>query len=225
MIKVRHQHYQGEAHPADRKVSITFPVARLPLSSDAARHKLKLIAGPRWDSVRDEIKISCELFPTDKMNEKWCSDMVDRMIVEAEVRRASRGEKGEDERARELTARAFFARAGHGGHDGRHPARYTTDVGPAEEEGQGRHAQGLPCRVAPTTGRRGAERERRKEPCGGFAECGSGERGGSNSRESRCSGALKLEEGGSRTLEARGPGCFTNNTLPTPCPSCRRGEI
>ncbi|KAK4705347.1 small subunit ribosomal protein S35, partial [Phenoliferia sp. Uapishka_3] len=84
VVKVRHQHYQGEVHPADRKVSVTFPVSRLPLSSDAARHKFKLIAGPRWDSDKDEVKIACELFPTDRMNEKWCSDVLDKMIKEAE---------------------------------------------------------------------------------------------------------------------------------------------
>ena len=85
LVKVRHQHYQGEAHPVDRKVSITLPVAQLALSSPAALHKFKLIAGPRWDSDKDELKISCELFPTDRMNEKWCSDMLDRMVLEAEV--------------------------------------------------------------------------------------------------------------------------------------------
>lgn len=86
VVKVRHQHYQGEAHPADRKVSLTVPVARLPLSSDAARHKFRLLAGPRWDSDKDELKMACELFPTDRMNEKWCADRLDRLLAEAEVR-------------------------------------------------------------------------------------------------------------------------------------------
>ena len=85
-IKVRYQHYQGEAHPADRKVVISFSTVDLPLSTDAARHKFKLLAGPRWDSEKDEIKIACEMFPTDKMNEKWCSDTLDSMMLEAEVR-------------------------------------------------------------------------------------------------------------------------------------------
>ncbi|KAM0792276.1 hypothetical protein ACM66B_004967 [Microbotryomycetes sp. NB124-2] len=84
MIKLRRQHYQGEDHPAARKVNITFTVAQLPLSSDKARHKFKLLAGPRWNSLTDEVKIACELFPTDKMNEKWCSDTLDKMIAEAE---------------------------------------------------------------------------------------------------------------------------------------------
>lgn len=85
-IKVRYQHYQGESHPGDRKVVISFSTADLHLSTDAARHKFKLLAGPRWDSDKDEVKIACEMFPTDKMNEKWCSDTLDSMIKEAEVR-------------------------------------------------------------------------------------------------------------------------------------------
>ncbi|KAK4058901.1 37S ribosomal protein S24, mitochondrial [Microbotryomycetes sp. JL221] len=84
MIKLRRQHYQGEQHPASRKIDIVFKVADLPLSSDAARHKFKLISGPRWNSLTDEVKISCEQFPIDKMNEKWCSDTLDKMIAEAE---------------------------------------------------------------------------------------------------------------------------------------------
>ena len=90
-------------------MSITLPVARLPLSSDAARHKFKLIAGPRWDSDKDELKIACELFPTDRMNEKWCSDMLDRMVAEAEVRPPHSRTRWE------LTARGH---AGHDRHDG-----------------------------------------------------------------------------------------------------------
>ncbi|KAM0754025.1 hypothetical protein T439DRAFT_298514 [Meredithblackwellia eburnea MCA 4105] len=84
VIKVRHQHYQGEQHPADRKVTVQFKVQDLPLSSDSVRHKFKLLAGPRWNAITDEVKISCELYPTDLMNEKWCSDTIDRLIEAAE---------------------------------------------------------------------------------------------------------------------------------------------
>ncbi|GAA5911039.1 hypothetical protein JCM5296_004604 [Sporobolomyces johnsonii] len=91
-VQVRHQHYQGEVHPASRKVSVVVPISRLPLSSPEARHKFKLLAGPRWTPPSDkpgedadgEIKISCELFPSDKMNEKWCSDTLDKLLKEAE---------------------------------------------------------------------------------------------------------------------------------------------
>lgn len=89
MIKVRHQHYQGEPHPASRKVSITFKASALPpLETEAQQHKFKLLCGPRWNALTDEVKISCELFPTPEMNEKWCSDALDRLIKEAQVRSA-----------------------------------------------------------------------------------------------------------------------------------------
>lgn len=89
IIQLRTQHYQGEPHPADRKATITLSIAALfPSSSPNSAqhsHKFKLLAGPRWDSLKNEFKISCELFPTVKMNEKWCSDTLDKLLVEAKV--------------------------------------------------------------------------------------------------------------------------------------------
>lgn len=76
------------------------PVSRLPLKSEAARHKFKLLAGPRWspDPPNDAglsqtennrehgfVKISCEDFPEAAMNLKWVSDTLDRMIAESNV--------------------------------------------------------------------------------------------------------------------------------------------
>ncbi|PWN19120.1 hypothetical protein BCV69DRAFT_284278 [Microstroma glucosiphilum] len=66
--------------------------------------KLLHLAGPRWNpgkgpmaeplrldgkygedvTVRGEIKISCEKFPTERQNMKWCSDVFDEMIKEAQ---------------------------------------------------------------------------------------------------------------------------------------------
>ncbi|GAA5825464.1 hypothetical protein JCM10212_004839 [Sporobolomyces blumeae] len=113
-VQVRHQHYQGERHPASRKVTISVPVSRLPIARDPKQlHKFKLVAGarftptlaamagPRPSSTRSSsddgrsrsavsgatapdpigtFKLSCELFPSDKMNEKWCSDTLDRLV-------------------------------------------------------------------------------------------------------------------------------------------------
>ncbi|GAA5978864.1 hypothetical protein JCM11641_003593 [Rhodosporidiobolus odoratus] len=92
-LKVRHQHYQGESHPASRKVTVTVPVSSLPLSGPQAKHKFKLLAGPRWTPSLDakegqgqdgQVKVACEVFPSERMNEKWCSDVLDKMIKEAE---------------------------------------------------------------------------------------------------------------------------------------------
>ncbi|BGP53964.1 hypothetical protein JCM8202_002961 [Rhodotorula sphaerocarpa] len=109
IVRVRHQHYQGEDHPAARKVVLTVPVAALPLKTPAAVHKLQLLAGPRWEPPLPEafrarsfkgkersfpllpegkedqgtLKIACELFPASRMNEKWCSDTLDKLLAEA----------------------------------------------------------------------------------------------------------------------------------------------
>lgn len=109
VIQVRHQHYQGEDHPAARKVVLTVPVASLPLKNAAAVHKLQLLAGARWEPPlpealraksfkgkerslqpegqedRGTLKIACELFPASRMNEKWCSDTLDKLLSEANV--------------------------------------------------------------------------------------------------------------------------------------------
>jgi small subunit ribosomal protein S35 len=75
-------------------------------SSIAARKKLLLLAGVRWDPMGEEvkyqderrtlekvaiekgvgqIKISCERYPEERMNLKWCSDTIDKLIEEANV--------------------------------------------------------------------------------------------------------------------------------------------
>ncbi|GAA6026993.1 hypothetical protein JCM8097_006023 [Rhodosporidiobolus ruineniae] len=93
VVQVRHQHYQGEHHPAARKVTISVPVSRLPLQTPEQRHKFKLLAGPRWTpplpgrtAQEDEdgtVKLACELFPSERMNEKWCSDILDKLLAES----------------------------------------------------------------------------------------------------------------------------------------------
>jgi small subunit ribosomal protein S35 len=117
ILRLRSLHYQGEAHPATRKAVLTVKVSDLfesgKLTSEAARRKLLLIAGARWDPLEQQppdqssehgfhlhaehsqieklalasgvgtIKISCERFPHERMNIKWCSDTVDKMLREA----------------------------------------------------------------------------------------------------------------------------------------------
>ena len=97
---VRSMHYQGEPHPASIKRSLVVPVDKLPLKNEAAVHKFKLIAGPRWtpnppsdsgvsglaDWGNGYFKISCEDFPKASQNLKWSSDTLDKLIEEANVR-------------------------------------------------------------------------------------------------------------------------------------------
>lgn len=99
-LVVRSISYGGEEHPATVKRVVVAPVAHLPLKDDAARHNLKLIAGSRWtpSPPRDSgiaaggegaehgyVKVSCEDFPRPAMNLKWASDLLDRLVVEANV--------------------------------------------------------------------------------------------------------------------------------------------
>jgi len=87
-ITVRTQHHLGApGHPASRKAVLTVPLAELVEHrklSDASLHKLKLLAGARFDPERNEIKISADRFPSVRMNTKWASDALDRLLHEAE---------------------------------------------------------------------------------------------------------------------------------------------
>lgn len=110
ILRFRSLNYQGEAHPATRKSVVTVQVKDLFESgkldsSPYARRKLLLLAGVRWDPMGEEvkyedlrllekeaiknglgmIKISSERFPEERMNLKWCSDTIDKLIEEANV--------------------------------------------------------------------------------------------------------------------------------------------
>ncbi|THV07692.1 hypothetical protein K435DRAFT_959757 [Dendrothele bispora CBS 962.96] len=96
-LVVRSLEYGGVNHPVLKKRVVVVAVDDLPLHNDAAIHKLKLLAGPRWtprppaDSGINElsswkhgyVKISCEDFPQPMQNLKWVSDTLDRLVKEA----------------------------------------------------------------------------------------------------------------------------------------------
>ena len=98
-LNVRSMHYQGEEHPVARKRVVVVALDHLPLKNEAAIHKFKLLAGPRWSpeppkdagvSEQNEwgngfIKISCEDFPNAAMNLKWASDTLDKLVAESNV--------------------------------------------------------------------------------------------------------------------------------------------
>lgn len=120
-VIVRSMHYQGEPHPATLKRAIVVPVDKLPLKSEAAVHKLILLAGPRWSPVPPTdsgvsgldtwelgyIKISCEAFPKASQNLKWASDRLDQLIEEANVRSLLFGRILSDRRFAERGRLAF----------------------------------------------------------------------------------------------------------------------
>lgn len=91
VVQVRYQHYQSEEdHPAANKVVVTVSVPALQatkaIKSDDAARKFRLLAGPRWNSRDDTVKISCEQYTYQQFNEHWCSETLDKLIHEANVR-------------------------------------------------------------------------------------------------------------------------------------------
>ncbi len=40
---------------------------------------------PEGKEDQGTLKIACELFPASRMNEKWCSDTLDKLLAEANV--------------------------------------------------------------------------------------------------------------------------------------------
>ncbi|KAG0164392.1 37S ribosomal protein S24, mitochondrial [Apophysomyces sp. BC1034] len=82
ILKFKSHTYLGEGHPVERKVVLTVKVSDLKLT-DAERHKLLLLSGPRYDVNTDEIKLSSEKFPHRKQNKKIVSDILDALVAEA----------------------------------------------------------------------------------------------------------------------------------------------
>ena len=94
MLRVRSHHYQGEAHPAARKAVLTVRVSDLlriqALDSDAAAHKLRLLAGTRYEApsgkhAEGSLKIACERFPHEAQNLRWVAERVQLLCKEANV--------------------------------------------------------------------------------------------------------------------------------------------
>ncbi|KDN41269.1 hypothetical protein RSAG8_07538, partial [Rhizoctonia solani AG-8 WAC10335] len=101
-LSIRTFSYGGEPHAAEHKAILVVPVSQMGLKSPEAIHNFKLLAGVRWSEAppRDAgfslgevgnpsfaehgyIKISSEHFPEVRMNAKWCSDMLDELIKQA----------------------------------------------------------------------------------------------------------------------------------------------
>lgn len=99
VVKVRTLDYLNqEPHPASVKSVVTVKVSDLPLADASSKHKLKLLAGPRWsgpesrivdgklvEDVDGEIKISSEQFPYRAQNMRWCSDKLQLLLKESNV--------------------------------------------------------------------------------------------------------------------------------------------
>lgn len=80
------QSYIGETHPAHHSLVLSSQISALPLNSDTARHKFRVLAGPHWDAKDDSFKLSVNRFTTREENAKWASQTLDRLLSAANVR-------------------------------------------------------------------------------------------------------------------------------------------
>lgn len=91
---------QKTAHT--HKSVVHVPIARLPLSDDAAIHRFKLLAGPRWIPPKDVVlqreggetdaeeahgwfKMSQDSFAEVRLNRQWLMDTMQKLVQEANV--------------------------------------------------------------------------------------------------------------------------------------------
>jgi len=83
-IKLRLQDYQGEAHPASRKVVLSIRTSQLGLTPTQL-HKFRLLAASRWDVQTDVFRLSVDSEPSREENARLCSEMLERVLAEAKV--------------------------------------------------------------------------------------------------------------------------------------------
>ena len=83
VLRWRYTTYMGEAHPAARKVVVTFNPFDLPDMTDAQTQKLLKLAGPRYNPTKRQVKISCESFETPAQNKRYLADTVNNLVAEA----------------------------------------------------------------------------------------------------------------------------------------------
>lgn len=82
---LRFKHFafpREENHPASTKVVLTFAPESTNLSEDNL-HKLKLLAGRRFDSVRNEIRISANQFATQAQNKHYLAQIYSKLVAAA----------------------------------------------------------------------------------------------------------------------------------------------
>ncbi|PRT56543.1 37S ribosomal protein S24, mitochondrial [Wickerhamiella sorbophila] len=82
-LKFKHYTFVGESHPAERKVVLTFSPDSTGLG-EKQLHKLKLLAGPRYDPDRNEIKISSDRFPEQAQNKRYLGYVYSRLVQTAQ---------------------------------------------------------------------------------------------------------------------------------------------
>jgi small subunit ribosomal protein S35 len=83
VVKLRYTTYLGEPHPAESKVVASFKTNDLKDLTDAQRHKLRLLAGTRYDHEEDVVKISGNAFPEAAQNVNYIGDIIRNLLKES----------------------------------------------------------------------------------------------------------------------------------------------
>lgn len=82
VLKFRYTTYMGEDHPAETKVTVTFKSAAMGLG-EKETHKLRVLAGNRYNKGTDEIKISADRFPEQAQNKRFLGEVVQDLVTNA----------------------------------------------------------------------------------------------------------------------------------------------
>ncbi|CAN6648112.1 small ribosomal subunit protein mS35 [Trichomonascus vanleenenianus] len=83
IVKFKYTTYMGEEHAAERKVVATLKTAELDELSDAEKHKLRVLAGARYNAGTDELKISAARYPTQAQNKRFIGEVLRDLIAAA----------------------------------------------------------------------------------------------------------------------------------------------
>jgi len=84
-LNLRFQHFafpNEPSHPAMAKVVLTFSPDTVGLSAEQL-HKLKLLAGSRFDSNTNTVRISASRFPTQAQNKRYLVQTYERLVAMA----------------------------------------------------------------------------------------------------------------------------------------------
>lgn len=83
VLRFRYTSYMGEDHPAESKVVVTFKTKDLPNLDDKQCHKLRVLAGTRYDFETDEIRISSQAYPEAAQNVRYLGEIIRDLLAEA----------------------------------------------------------------------------------------------------------------------------------------------
>ncbi|ODQ68478.1 hypothetical protein NADFUDRAFT_81431 [Nadsonia fulvescens var. elongata DSM 6958] len=85
-LRFKYSTFMGEKnHDGNNKVIVEFKVADIEGLNEIQSHKLKLLAGVRYDYRNDQVKIAGTMFSKPAQNKKYVSDVIDKLIAEAKV--------------------------------------------------------------------------------------------------------------------------------------------